>query len=649
MTSLSTNFYQSLPRIEEEGCDFSPAPIYTWLTTGLARCTAVLEATMLPVSIDIDNSSSSDDPTTPTDYSSLSTTQAPQQHHSAPILLVNNLQAAVSIVAGAIGCSNSSSVALQDAGLRGAMDMFQAVLLLRATKHPALQQPALVNNPPTGSAILNMLLLQVCLYLENRLENLFESEVILHKRWTETKNAPANLLRISSTNTGSGVSKITAGLVRNASMNNDRSSASFRNANSVLNRAADVTFKTRPPSEWAAERISSHQCTVLATAFFIAEQFSPLAGSETTAIGRLVIRLTNQLIQLAETMLHDVKRDFSPPARLSLVFKTRFSKTQASLVCADCVVNSWVRGMQRLLLSGIVRRDDCELLAKQATDRLISSNSSSLRLSSLNLLTTALYTLNAADFQARTSPDPRNGDSEHQIDPDSVLNSSTEYLTAMWQCLRGGNLRIVSSSPNSHYTSPHINPFEARCIFFSLGSLLEDLGRYFGSVSPNPTALGGLVNKAVSEVARRSGEQDGYLLLATNVLRKLVITLTKSSRKGGEVVREWVLLALPSLLQHNAEEGPKGTYLRCHGYWVAAVCILLSNLKSLPANSILNICIANPPSLGACQQREAKHCQDLLHAACSAIAPEDDFRGRILEIIQKAGGLKALLKAFTES
>nr|CDS34166.1 huntingtin [Hymenolepis microstoma] len=641
--------YQSLPRVEEEGCDFSTAPIYTWLTAGLARCTAVLEATMLPVSIDIDTSSSTDDPTTLTDHSGLSTTQAPQQHHSAPILLANNLQAAVSIVAGAIGCSNSSSVALQDAGLHGAMDIFQAVLLLRATKHPALQQPALVNNPPTGSAILNMLLLQVCLYLENRLENLFESEVVLSKRWTDSKNAPANLLRIGSTNTGSGVSKITAGLVRNASTNTDRSNASSRSANSILNRAADVTFKTRPPSEWAAERISSHQCTVLATAFFIVEQFSPLAGSETTAIGRLVIRLTNQLIQLAGTMLHDVKRDFSPPARLSLVFKSRFSETQASLVCADCVVNSWVRGMQRLLLSGLIRRENCELLAKQATDRLISSNSNSLRLSSLNLLTTTLYTLNAADFQAHSSPDHRDGDSEHQIDPDTVLNSSTEFLTAMWQCLRGGRLQIVSSSPNSHYTTPHISPFEARCIFFSLASLLEDLGRCFGSVPTNPTALGGLVNKAVSEVARRSGEQDGYLLLTTSVLRKLVITLTKSSRKGGEVVREWVLLTLPSLLQQSVEEGLKGALLKCHGYWVAAVCILLANLNSLPTNSILNICMANLPPNSGCQQCEAKRFQDLLLAACSVIEPEDDFRGRLFEIIQKAGGLTALLKAFTES
>lgn len=80
-----------------------------------------------------------------------------------------------------------------------------------------------------------------------------------------------------------------------------------------------MTFKRRSPSEWAAERTSSHQCTVLATAFFIVEQFSSLTGSESTAINRMIIKLTNQLIRLAGIMLHDVQRDFTPPARLSLV------------------------------------------------------------------------------------------------------------------------------------------------------------------------------------------------------------------------------------------------------------------------------------------------------------------------------------------
>ncbi|KAM7533054.1 hypothetical protein Aperf_G00000124107 [Anoplocephala perfoliata] len=639
--------YQSLPRIEEENCGFSAAPIYIWLTTGLARCTAVLEATMLPLSIDLDIPSAvlSDDPNAPIDLSSISTTVAPQQHHSAPILLANNLQAAVSVVAGAIGGSNSSSVGLQDAGLRGAMDIFQAALLLRATKHPALQQPVLANNPPTGSALLNMLLLQVCLYLDNQLENLFESEAILLKRWTTAKTASTNLLRIGSGNAGDGVSKITAGLTRAATINTGNSNTSARSAKSALNRSADVTFKTRPPSEWAAERISSHQSTVLTTAFFIVEQFSPMSD-HSTAIGRMIVRLTNQLTRLAGNMLRDVKRNFTPPARLGEIFKTRFAETQATLVCADSVVNSWIRGMQRLLLSGILRREECEMLAKQAADRLVSTNSNHLRLSSLSLLTTALYTLNAAEFLGRISSlDQQSGDPGTHLDPDTVLSSSTEYLTALWQCLRGGNLLTVPSSPNIRFGSPRIIPFEARCIALALGSLLEDLGKcLLTSGSTNPAALGGLVNKAVSEVARRSGEQDGYLRLAFVCLRDLVVTLTKASRRGEEVVREWVLLALPSLLQQRVQEGQAGAPLWCHGYWVAAVCILLANLNSINTKSLLNICMASLPSIDSCQQREARRCQDLLLAACS-VMPSDTFRRRLLEIIQKAGGLTGVYKA----
>lgn len=163
---------------------------------------------MLPASVDLDIPSAvlSDDPNTLVDPSSISTTVAPQQHHSAPILLVNNLQAAVSAVAGAITGSNSP-VALQDAGLRGAMDIFQAVLLLRATRHPALQQPVLTKNPPTGSALLNMLLLQVCFYLDNQLANLFESKPPLLKRWMTAKTTPTNLLWIGSGNSGSGLTR----------------------------------------------------------------------------------------------------------------------------------------------------------------------------------------------------------------------------------------------------------------------------------------------------------------------------------------------------------------------------------------------------------------------------------------------------------
>lgn len=75
----------------------------------------------------------------------------------------------------------------------------------------------------------------------------------------------------------------------------------------------------------------------------------------------------------------------------------------------------------------------------------------------------------------------------------------------------------------------------------------------------------------------------------------------------------------------------------------------LFNQYRLFAPLRLNICMANLPLTDGCQQREAKRCQDLLLAACRSIPPADVFRGRLLEIIQKAGGLTALHKALSES
>ncbi|VDM22904.1 unnamed protein product [Hydatigera taeniaeformis] len=214
--------YQNLPLIEE-GFE---APIYVWLTTGLARCTAVLEATMLPAT-EFDATPSLL-PNMEAEGLEEATTVAPQQHHSAPILLNSNLQAAVSVTTVAL--ESTAAVPLQDAGLRAAMDLLQAALLLRATRHPALQQPTLLANPPTGSPLLNSLLIQVCHYLDSRLDNLFESDATLEKRWLLAKDTGVGPLRIAG---NSGVSIITAGLVRSAS----NSVSSSRNISSTLNRA----------------------------------------------------------------------------------------------------------------------------------------------------------------------------------------------------------------------------------------------------------------------------------------------------------------------------------------------------------------------------------------------------------------------------
>ncbi|CDS43612.1 huntingtin [Echinococcus multilocularis] len=627
--------YQNLPRIEE-GFE---APIYIWLTTGLARCTAVLEATMLPGTEfgAIPPTASSTEAEEGTDGAA---TAAPQQHHSAPILLTANLQAAVSVATAAMG--STAAVPLQDAGLRAAMDLLQAALLLRATRHPALQQPTLLANPPTGSLLLNSLLIQVCLYLDSRLDNLFESEATLEKRWSTTKDSGFASLRIAGSGGSSGVAKITAGLVRTAS-------TSGRGVNSALNRAADIPFKPRPPTEWAAECTASHQCTVLATAFYIVEQFSPLVTNESTALSRLIPRLINHLVRLANAMLRDTSPVFTPPMRLAEVFKNHFADTQATLVCADSVVVAWTRGMQRLLLSGTLRREECEMLAKQAAERLSCANSMRLRLLALSLLTTNLYVLNA-DFLLRASPDrsvSANGDggiksSLDQPSTDVLLSTSTEYLTSLWQCLRG----LGSPTNRPPPIGSHTSPLEARCISLSLSSFLEDLGRCLlaAASSPSPsfsTILGGLVNKAVAEVARTD---QAYVRLATAVLRAAVVTVCGVQR-GAKVARELVLLTLPSILHQTSPRA-----LRCHSYWVAAVCTLLlecgTELNCETIHSILAISLAHLPSPEWFQweeRDEEKQCLDLLRAASFLLPPSSSsstedggFRDHFLDILRTA-------------
>ena len=223
-------------------------------------------------------------------------------------------------------------------------------------------------------------------------------------------------------------------------------------------------------------------------------------------------------------------------------------------------------------------------MAKQAVDRLASTNSTRLRLASLSLLTTALYVLNA-DFLSRASPDRfKNGaDPSLDLSPAEVaLNTSTEYLTILWQCLRGlGN--------SSNRQPPHISPMEARCIGLSLKSLLEDIGRcLLSTYDTSSTILGGLVNKAIAEVTRMDRV---YVKLVYSVLRGVTRTFCGSER-GTEMVREWVLLTLPSLLQRQKQRTERA--LRCHGYWVAAICIMLIEAEAASDRKMVDSLLVLP-------------------------------------------------------
>ncbi|VDM25081.1 unnamed protein product, partial [Hydatigera taeniaeformis] len=280
------------------------------------------------------------------------------------------------------------------------------------------------------------------------------------------------------------------------------------------------------------------------------------------------------------------------------------------------------------------------------------------------------YVLNA-DFLSRASPD-RSGTSsvdgntdvgiKSSLDlpsTDMLLSTSTEYLTCLWQCLRG--FGTLSYRPPS--IGPHTSPLEARCISLTLSSFLEDFSRsLLAAASSSPsfsTVLGGLVNKTVAEVARTD---QAYIRLATAVLRAAVVTLCGIQR-GAEVAREWVLLALPSILHRTPSR-----VLRCHGYWVAAVCTLWveggADLSCEAVHSILAISLANLPSPEWFQWEEGneeKRCLDLLRAASFLLPPsssssteDDGFRDRFLEVLRiaatgtAADGLAGICKAMEE-
>uniref|UniRef100_A0A5K3F9L1 Non-specific serine/threonine protein kinase n=6 Tax=Mesocestoides corti TaxID=53468 RepID=A0A5K3F9L1_MESCO len=451
------------------------APIYIWLTSGLARCTAVLEATLL---------SSSAYASTVGGGGRLEA--APQQHHSAPILLSSNLEPAVSHAMAAL---QSPLIALQDAGLRAAMDLFQASLILKATGHPAMLQPQLLANQPTGSGLINELLVKVCSYLDNRLRSLFGSDAT-------SSNPPPSTTRFSlPSGSSNAFLKLTSSFSRNTSTRGTSLSLDFPDWSSSI------------PEVWdcASERVSQHQLTVLGAAFFVVEQFA--SAGEASTIGRLISHLIRDLTCLAESMLCDDLRAFMPPARLTEVFASRFAGTQASMAFAGPVLFAWTRGMQRLLLGGRISRANCEALAKLAADRLASANSIHMRLPALNLLVTCVYSMHS-DFLSRATPDRDAASAEH------VLSSSQEYLTCLWERLRGGGLTGVRGS------GPHIAPLDARCVALALRALIENLVRSVLSCDYHVplSALNGLVNKAVAEIARL--DQD-FPRLAASLLYKV--------------------------------------------------------------------------------------------------------------------------------
>ncbi|KAL7057415.1 hypothetical protein AAHC03_019339 [Spirometra sp. Aus1] len=549
------------------------APIYIWLTIGLARCTAVLEATLLPLSGAADATAATDPlsqhPPPPL---------APQQHQSAPILLPGNLGPAVSLASAAL--QSTCLPPLQDAGLVAALDLLQSAVLLRNTRHPAMRQPRLLTNHPTGSPMLNDLLVKVCHYLETRIVYLFEPPPGPGIRFasaaaTAAKSFPA------------AFSKLVGRMSRDP----------------LVEPAGSRTPPALPPpwpaDRGAGERLLDHQLQILSAAFYLVEQFavgpasSPdqMQPAPSGLVATALARLLRSLLGLAGRLLQDCPRTFPSPARLTKIFETHLSGTTAALSWSHLVLLTWTRGMQRLLLTGRITRENCELLTKLASDRFLSARSEQISLPALNLFMSCAYVLNANSLtQARTalmalsketlSPASRS----KAIFPEelnSMLATSQEYTSYLWERLRG-------SGPLPRLAAP----LEARVLARCLPVVSEDLIQSVTSLISVPAspagqdttilngvlelALGSIVNKAVAEIARLDHV---YRDLAANALSRIFHSFL-ATESGRKLIREWLLLSLPSLLRRE----PKDLAL-----WASTVC-LLSSAPNGVLRATLSLC-----------------------------------------------------------
>uniref|UniRef100_A0A0X3NWT4 Huntingtin n=2 Tax=Schistocephalus solidus TaxID=70667 RepID=A0A0X3NWT4_SCHSO len=537
------------------------APIYIWLTIGLARCTAVLEATLLPLSGAADATTAADPLQPPPPL-------APQQHQSAPILLPGNLSPAVSLASAAL--ETTCLPPLQDAGLVAALDLLQSAVLLRNTRHPAMRQPRLLTNHPTGSPMLNDLLVKVCHYLETRIAYLFEPQP-----------GPGNRFAASASTAAKAFPTAFSKLV--GRMSRDPLSES------AVGRTQLVPPSLPPPwpaDRGAGERVLGHQLQILSAAFYLVEQFavgpaSPLDQAQPAPSGPVaaaLARLLKSLVGLASRLLQDCPRTFPSPARLIEVFEAQLSGTTAALSWSHLVLLTWTRGMQRLLLASRITRDNCELLIKLASDRFLSARSELISLPALNLFMSCVYVLNASSLsQARAALTPLYKDTlspasrSKAVFPEelnSMLATSQEYTSYLWERLRGSGPLPRLAPPLEARVLAHCLPVVSEDLIQSVTSLISMPSSPAGDDATTlngilEVALGSIVNKAVAEIARLDHV---YRDLAANALSRIFWSFL-STESGQKLIREWLLLSLPSLLRRE----PKNLAL-----WASTVCLLSS-------------------------------------------------------------------------
>ncbi|GAA56505.1 huntingtin [Clonorchis sinensis] len=360
-----SEFVGKLPSLS----DF-PAPIQQWLTIGLAKSSAVLEV-------------------------------AASGPENMELLQPGSLDLAVRQTLMAL---QSNQITLQNAGLQAAMWLLHAALLVRAQPHQSqLQQ----HSPPTGSPVLNELYSQLCSYLERKLDALFgplrsirssaaeytDSSAVDSLKTTRTDRPVAELDKTAGAS--SGLKRFMTGMF----------GVSAGSKTGVIGAASHVkpfdatTFSVNASNgnSFQTERVERHQLTILAAAFFLAENFSappvhPVLTDFGSGLTEMLSGLTSNLFRLGSFMLSDsVPSTLLGTRSLHTPHAALGTGTTAHLCCSLLVHTAWCRGIGRLVMMGRLGKGATESLQKLCVTRLRACRSPLISLPVLRLLVTCMY------------------------------------------------------------------------------------------------------------------------------------------------------------------------------------------------------------------------------------------------------------------
>ncbi|KAF8567882.1 hypothetical protein P879_07669 [Paragonimus westermani] len=569
-----------------------PAPIHAWLTLGLAKCTAVLELAC-------------SDPHS-------------QLLHSA------NLEPAVQQTRLALDCS---MIPIQTAGLHSALWLLHAALLIRTQPHQRQMQQ---HSPPTGSSLLNELYSQVCAYVERQLLTLFGPLPAVHPTTEDANNNGSADTGNSTVGTTDSHKFGSSGSRWNNSISGHGTSGLKRLVAGMLGSGAGGGKST----------------SVSQTA----EPFAPVSGD----IRHPRFKLRGYMIECYVTRC-------SHYAALG-------AGTTTNLCCSLAVHTAWCRGIGRLILTGRLGKGATESLQKMCIARLRGCRSPHISLPVMRLLVTCMYanagrvnaqiqqhrqrvslsstrtetdmtlthvpvlninpkinsapTVDGSTTERMSEVKPTNasdqGLTSDSLDAEATVGMTQEFLSCLWERLRGG-LAPIQTSPSINFAPSWVwtawtSGMEASVVArllpaastdiiqAILGSLI--LSKCDGIHSRDEYVADPVLNKALGEFARLD---HAHPQLAAQTLAQL-FGLFLDTEGGRALVRQWVLLSLPTLLNRQP---------RRLAIWAATVCLLASATR--PA-----LRVAYPFSLQLDRFLVCNRFYILLHLCYSAFSPVDE-------------------------